>query len=162
VQSGRPFSVFCSASFQAGCDFNADGGGGIGSGYYDRPNAPAPGSIKTSFAQKDFLSGMFSPNVFPIPTLGTNGTLSRDAFRGPRQINTNISVARGIRFAESKEFRIEAQAFNVLNNTNLYMPNGDLALALKPDKTYSTSSSFGKSTQAFDPRILQISASISF
>ncbi len=27
VQSGRPFSVFCTASFQAGCDFNADGGG---------------------------------------------------------------------------------------------------------------------------------------
>ena len=50
------------------------------------------------------------------------------------------------------------QAFNVLNTTNLYMPNGDMALALKPDKTFSTSSSFGKSTQAFDPRIMQVSA----
>ncbi len=162
VQSGRPFSVFCSASFQAGCDFNADGGGGIGSGYYDRPDAPARGAIKSSFRQKDYLSGLFSPSVFPIPTPGTDGTLGRDAFRGPRQINTNLSLARGIRLGDSKEFRIEAQAFNMLNNTNLYMPNGDLALALKPDKTFSASSSFGKSTQAFDPRILQISASLSF
>jgi hypothetical protein len=27
AQSGRPFDAWCSASFQAGCDFNADGGG---------------------------------------------------------------------------------------------------------------------------------------
>jgi hypothetical protein len=57
---------------------------------------------------------------------------------------------------------MQVQAINVLNNTNLYLPNGDMAFALKPDKTFSSSSSFGKSTQAFDPRILQISATFSF
>jgi hypothetical protein len=162
VQSGRPFSVYCTASFQAGCDFNADGGGNIGNGYYDRPNVPAKGAIKSSFSQKDYLNGLFDPNIFPRPTPGTDGTLGRDAFRGPRQINTNVSLSRGFRVAESREFRLQAQAFNVLNNTDLYMPNGDMALALKPDKTFSTSSSFGKSTQAFDPRILQISAALTF
>lgn len=49
-QSGRPFSVWNGASFQAGGDYNADGGGGaVGGGYYDRPNAPAAGAVKSAF-----------------------------------------------------------------------------------------------------------------
>jgi hypothetical protein len=162
VQSGRPFSVYCSASFQAGCDWKADGGGAIGNGYYDRPMAPAKGTVKSKFSQKEYVNGLFDPNVFPIPVLGTNGTLKRDAFRGSRQINTNLAIERSFKITESKEFHMQWQAFNVLNTTNLYMPNGDMALALKPDKTFSTSSSFGKSTQAFDPRIMQVSATFSF
>jgi hypothetical protein len=162
VQSGRPFSVYCSASFQAGCDWKADGGGGIGSGYYDRPMAPPAGSIKKKFSQQEYVNGLFNPNVFPIPVLGTDGTLKRDAFRGSRQINTNLSLARGFKIAECKEFHVQWQAFNVINTTNLYMPNGDMALALEPNKTFSTTSIFGKSTQAFDPRIMQVSATFSF
>jgi hypothetical protein len=70
VQSGRPFSVYCSASFQAGCDWKADGGGNIGNGYYDRPMAPAKGTIKSKFSQKEYVNGLFDPNVFPIPCSG--------------------------------------------------------------------------------------------
>ena len=162
VQSGRPFSVYCSASFQAGCDWKADGGGNIGNGYYDRPMVQPAGSIKSKFSQKEYVNGLFDPNIFPIPVLGTNGTLKRDAFRGSRQINTNLSLARGFKISETMEFHLQAQAFNVINTTNLYMPNGDMALALKPNKTFSTTSIFGKSTQAFDPRIMQISATFSF
>ena len=162
VQSGRPFSVYCSASFQAGCDWKADGGGNIGNGYYDRPMVPAKGAVKSKFSQREYVNGLFDPNIFPIPVLGTNGTLKRDAFRGSRQINTNLSLARSFKIMESKEFHLQWQAFNVLNTTNLYMPNGDMALALKPNKTFSTTSIFGKSTQAFDPRIMQVSATFSF
>jgi hypothetical protein len=162
TQSGRPFSVYCSASFQAGCDWKADGGGGIGSGYYDRPMAPPTGSIKKKYSQKEYVNGLFNPNIFPLPVLGTDGTLKRDAFRGSRQINTNLSLARAFKVTEAKELRVQWQAFNVLNTTNLYMPNGDMALALESNKTFSTTSIFGKSTQAFDPRIMQLSASFSF
>ena len=35
-------------------------------------------------------------------------------------------------------------------------------LALKPNGTYSTTSLFGKSSQAFDPRTLQASLKLSF
>ncbi|HEV2380353.1 MAG TPA: TonB-dependent receptor [Terriglobia bacterium] len=162
AQSGRPFSVYCSASYQAGCDFNADGGGGINGGYYDRPDAPAPGAVKSSFSQQDFLSGLFNPNVFPIPTPGTNGTLGRDVYRGPHQVNADLALTRSFRVREGKELQFRFESFNTLNNVNLYIPNDDLALALKPDKTYSTTSSFGKSTRAFDPRILQVSVRFAF
>jgi hypothetical protein len=123
---------------------------------------PAKGTIKSKFSQKEYVNGLFDPNIFPIPVLGTNGTLKRDAFRGSRQINTNLSLARSFKIAESKELHVQWQAFNVLNTTNLYMPNGDMALALKPNKTFSTTSIFGKSTQAFDPRIMQVSATFAF
>jgi hypothetical protein len=58
------------------------------------------------------------------------------------------------------QFRFEA--LNTFNNVNLYLPNNDLALALKANGTFSSTSSFGKSTQAFDPRILQVSARLVF
>jgi hypothetical protein len=162
AQSGRPFDVWCSASYQAGCDFNADGGGNQFGGYADRPDAPAEGAVKASFSQQDFLNGLFSPDVFPKPTPGTDGTLGRNAYRGPRQINVNLALARSFRITERTGIQARFEAFNALNNVNLYLPNNDLALALKPDQTYSSTSSFGKSTRAFDPRILQVSARFMF
>jgi hypothetical protein len=65
-----------------------------------------------------------------------------------------------IRDRTQLQFRMEA--FNVLNKVNLYLPNTDLSLALKPNGTYSTTSLFGKSSQAFDPRTLQASLKLSF
>jgi hypothetical protein len=59
-------------------------GGNIENGYYDRPMALQAGSIKKNFSQKEYVNGFFNPNVFPMPVLGTNGTLKRDAFRGLR------------------------------------------------------------------------------
>ena len=162
AQAGRPFSVWCSASFQAGCDFNADGGGAQFGGSYDRPDAPAPGAIKSSFGKQDYLNGLFNPNLFPRPTPGTEGTLGRNTFRGPHQISVDIAVERSFRVRESKELKLRFEAFNALNNVNLYLPNSDMALALLPDGSFSATSSFGVSTQAFDQRILQVSARFAF
>jgi hypothetical protein len=173
AQSGRPFSPLCSAPFKAGhdssgklldlgCDYNMDGGGGIGSGYYDRPDAPARGAVKSSFKQKDFINGVFSPQVFPQPVLGTDGTLARDAYRGPRQTSTNLAIGRNFQAGEGRMFQFRADAYNAFNNVNLYLPNGDLALALQSNGAYSSTSIFGKSTVAFDPRILQLSAKFLF
>ena len=162
AQSGRPFGVYCAASLQAGCDWNQDGGGGISSGFYDRPNAPASGAVKPSFGKQDFLNGVFNPNIFPTPAPGTDGNLGRDVYRGPRQFNVDLALARGFRVRESKELQIRLETFNTLNNVNLFLPNSDMSLALTPSKTFSSTSSFGKSTQAFDPRILQVSARFVF
>lgn len=173
AQSGRPFSPYCSAPSKLifgaegavtnlGCDYNLDGGGGIGSGFYDRPDAPASGAVKSSFQQHDFINGLFSPTLFPKPTPGTDGTMGRDVYRGPRQTSTNLAVGRNFGIGEGRSLQFRADAFNAFNNVNLFLPANDLALAQKPDGTYSTTSIFGKSTQAFDPRVLQLSAKIVF
>jgi hypothetical protein len=173
AQSGRPFSPYCSAPSKLthdasgalvdlGCDYNLDGGGGIGSGFYDRPNAPAQGAVKSSFKQNDFINGLYSPTVFPKPALGTDGTLRRDVYRGPRQTTTNLSLGRNFPTGEGKMFQFRADAFNAFNNVNLFMPNNDLALALQSNGQYSSTSVFGKSTKAFDPRVLQFAAKFIF
>jgi len=187
LQSGRPFSVWNGAPSNLKCDlggtfatvpssgvctsgtlrniggdYNLDGGGGINGGYYDRPNAPAAGAVKSSFSQKSFLTGLFSPTVFPIPALGTDGTLGRFTYRGPHQVNVDLSLARSFSVREFAHLQFRLDAINALNKVNLYLPNSDLSLALKTDGTYSTTSLFGQSSRAFDARTLQASLKISF
>ena len=145
AQSGRPFSVWNGASFRAGGDYNLDAGGGaVGGGFYDRPDAPAAGSIPETFSRADFLRGLFPAGAFPKPLPGRDGTLGRNTFRGPRYVTLDASLARAFGLGESKSLQVRLDAFNALNNVNLFLPNADLSLP-----------SFGKSTQAFDPRNLQ-------
>lgn len=187
LQSGRPFSVWNGAPSNLKCDlggtfsvvpstgvctsgtlrniggdYNLDGGGGINGGYYDRPNAPPAGSVKSSFSQKSFLTGLFNPSAFPIPALGTDGTLGRFTYRGPHQVNVDLSLARSFAVREIAHLQFRLDAINALNKVNLYLPNSDLSLALKADGTYSTTSLFGQSSRAFDARTLQASLKISF
>ncbi len=168
VQSGRPFSVYNGApskivnGVNLGGDYNLDGGGGaVAVGYYDRPNAPVK-AVPKSFSNADFINGLFSPAIFPTPALGQTGTLGRNTFRGPRFMSFDLSVSRSFPVRERMSLQLRAEAFNALNNVSLYLPNTDLSLAQKANGTYSTTSLFGKSTQAFDPRVMQISARLTF
>jgi Carboxypeptidase regulatory-like domain len=173
VQSGRPFTVWCGSTpsnvvngVNRGCDYNQDAGGGsVGppqGGYYDRPNAPLT-PIPTTFAQSDFINGLFNPSIFPVPVPGHDGTLGRNTFRGPRYTGFDASIGRTFPLIRERvTLQVRAEAFNLLNKTNLYLPNTDLSLALKADGTYSTTSIFGKSTAAFDPRSMQFSARVTF
>jgi hypothetical protein len=163
AQSGRPFSVWNGAAATilrnssgqiigfSGGDFNLDAGGGaVGGGFYDRPNAPTTG-VNTNFSRQDFLNGLFPATAFSAPTPGTNGSLGRNTFRGPGYMTLDVSLARQFSFGEKKKLMLKLEAFNALNNVNLYLPNADLSLA-----------TFGKSTQAFDPRTMQVSAKFTF
>ncbi|MBL8207777.1 MAG: TonB-dependent receptor, partial [Blastocatellia bacterium] len=145
MQSGRPFSVWNGAASNAGGDYNRDGGGGaVGGGFYDRPNAPAAGAIKSSFSRADFLTGLFPANIFPAPTPGQSGTLGRNTFRGPCYSAVDLSLARTFAVREKKQLQLRLEAFNAFNQVNLYLPNADMSLG-----------NFGKSTQAFEARTLQ-------
>ncbi len=150
AQSGRPFSVWNGAASTAGGDYNRDGGGGaVGGGFYDRPNAPA--SLNTNWSNQDFINGLFTASVFPVPVAGTDGNLGRNTFRGPAHTTLDLSLARKFKFTETKCLILKMEAFNAFNNVNLFLPTVDLSLA-----------AFGKSTQAFDPRNVQVSAKFVF
>ncbi|HEV2765792.1 MAG TPA: TonB-dependent receptor [Pyrinomonadaceae bacterium] len=145
AQSGRPFSVWNGAPSSAGGDYNRDGGGGaVGGGFYDRPDAPAPGSINTSFSRRDFLNGLFPASAFPVPAPGADGTLGRNTFRGPRYTTVDLALSREFAFTEETRLQLRLDVYNALNNVNLFLPNADLSLP-----------NFGKSTQAFEPRNVQ-------
>ncbi|MBL8149956.1 MAG: TonB-dependent receptor [Blastocatellia bacterium] len=162
AQSGRPFSVFHGGSFSAGGDYNADGGGGaVGGGFYDRPDAPTS-SIKSSFSKADFVNGLFDPSIFPKPAAGKNGSLGRNTFRGPSFTTLDLAVTKTLPIFKEKQVQLRFEAFNLLNNVNLFLPNSDLSLAALPGGGFSTTSAFGKSTQAFDSRAVQISVRFSY
>ncbi len=151
-QSGRPFSVWNGAASTAGGDYNRDGGGGaVGGGFYDRPNAPAAGAVAASFSRHDFLKGLFPASIFPAPAAGQSGSLGRNTFRGPSYAALDLSLARTFKVREGKQIQLRAEAFNALNNVNLYLPNADMSLG-----------NFGKSTLAFDARTLQVGARFIF
>ena len=152
AQSGRPFSVWNGAAFSAGGDYNADGGGGaVGGGFYDRPNAPEAGAIPRSFSQEDFLNGLFPASAFPKPAPGTNGTLGRNTFRGPRYATLDLSLTRTIGLGGVRQAQLRLDVYNALNTLNLFLPNADLSV-----------SNFGKSTQAFDARVIQLGVKVQF
>jgi hypothetical protein len=152
AQSGRPFSVWNGAAFAAGGDYNADGGGAaVGGGFYDRPDAPASGTIPERFRQEDFLDGLFPASAFPKPAPGANGTLGRNTFRGPRYATLDLSVTRTIGLGGVKQAQLRIDVYNALNTLNLFLPNADLSV-----------SNFGKSTQAFDARVVQLGVKVQF
>src|SRR5262249_15992554 len=97
LQGGYPFTVTTNAPFRpvwnigscasqvtaqcmvignSGGDYNADGTN------FDVPNTPAFGNNKSS-ERSDFLRGLFKASDFPAPSLGKQGDLGRNTFRGP-------------------------------------------------------------------------------
>lgn len=162
LQSGTPYSVFCSAPFHAirnsagqiignsGCDYNADGFN------YDYPNAPSFGNSRSGLSRSDYLTGVFLASDFPAPPLGQEGDLGRDTFRGPGFANTDVSISKSGRvpfFLGTEGLRIQFRTdfFNAFNRVNLTQVNGDL-----------NSPQFGKSTSAFGARNIQFGLRLSF
>jgi len=174
LQSGPPFSVFCSARFSPardssgnvilpitqnnGCDFNADGTN------LDYPDTPAFGNTKTGLARSDYLHGIFScagspfcSSIFPAPGTGAEGNLGRNTFHGPGYANTDFSVIKNVKVpwfigTEGANVQFRAEFFNVFNRVNLTNVNNDLA----------NLSNFGRSTSTYPARDIQFALRLSF
>ena len=148
LQSGRPFSVICTNVVT--CDYNGDGVG------YDRPNIPAFGNTLTGLSRSDYINGIFTPADFPNPNAGTSlgkdGTLGRNTFRGPGYANVDASLFKTFTLPHETKLEFRAEAFNLFNRVNLYLPNANLSQTLN----------FGKSTAAFPARNLQLALKVMF
>jgi hypothetical protein len=161
LQSGTPFSVFCSTPFipvrntqdvivgNAGCDYNADGYN------YDYPNTPAFGNFKSG-SRSDYLQGLFSAADFPAPPLGSQGDLGRNTFIGPGYANTDFSVMKNMKIPwflgqEGANLQFRAEFFNLFNRVNLGQADGNLA-----------SPFFGRSASQYGPRLIQFGLRLAF
>jgi Carboxypeptidase regulatory-like domain len=148
-QTGQPFTVYTSAQYSDGGDYNGDGFD------YDIPNVPSFGrKVKTS--RSDFLNGLFPSSAFPTPTPGTEGNLGRNTYDGPWFAQTNLSVQRSFDlpfFGETGKLELRGEFINLFNRVNLTNPTGDMNNAL-----------FGFSTGAGqdEPRFIQVTGHIRF
>jgi dihydroorotate dehydrogenase len=100
---------------------------------------------------REMTSRWFNTGTFAANTAGTFGTSPKGQFRGPRYFNVDYSVVKDTRITEKVNFQLRGEFFNLMNNVNLTSPN----------VTFS-SAQFGQITTALDPRILQLSAKVTF
>jgi hypothetical protein len=159
LQTGQPFSVYTSAQYSSGGDYNADGYG------YDYPNTPSFGNhISTS--RSNFYKGVFTkwanPKVgdttgytaFPAPAAGSEGNLGRNTYDGPGFALVNFSAERVFPIhilGDKGTFQIRGEFMNLFNRVNFTQPSGDLS-----------GGTFGQSTDQNLPRQIQVIAHIRF
>lgn len=144
LESGLPFGVTTSGSWPSG-DYNADGVNN------DRPNAPVLLRQRGGWSRSDFQKGIFKASDFPKPVPGTNGDLSRSAFRGPGFAQTDVSLSKKFQVVERVSAQLRVDAYNAFNRVNLNLPSRDL-----------TSVSLGQSSGSSIPRMFEVAMRIEF
>ncbi len=96
--------------------------------------------------------GRASTTYFSHPSAGQFGRLSLTPVDGPGYWNVDTALIKRTKFRESMNLELRLEAFNVFNHTNFSVPNSlDI-----------NSTSFGKITSTFDPRILQLAVKFNF
>jgi hypothetical protein len=181
LQSGRPFDVYCGLSWFSGCDFNMDdlaydrpnlpagiqtsgfSNSQFENGVFGDPTLTYSASSfsRTSQAIQAFCPyGLNSildygpvssgPGSQCVP-VGTNGNLSRNAFRGPALKTVDLSLIKDTKIAERLNLQFRVEAFNLFNRVNLYNPIGNMG-----------SPAFGESVQSFPARQVQLGMKLAF
>ena len=161
AESGLPVNVGCSGT----CTLSVNGQGintvasvFPGNDVLVRPDLVAPISYPKSRTTVSASSTQptvqwFSPSSFAPPAPGTWGNLPFDALRGPGRQNWNLSLFKEFVINENRGSRLEfrAESFNTLNHTQFggSGQNGGVSANLG-------SSTFGKITSAWDPRVFQL------
>jgi hypothetical protein len=141
-QSGYPFTVFTSAPFSAGGDYNADG--------YNN-DYPDVSNYHQGTSRSELFNGVFAPGQFSPPTPGTNGNEKASQFRNPGVAQTDLTAYKTTRITERVNFQLRFEFFNVFNHPNFTNIVGDLA-----------SGGFGKVSSQRLPRNWQIGAKLTF
>ena len=145
IDDGTPFTVNTSAAYPTG-DYNADGQTGGA-----RPNAPAASVQSGGWTRQQYLTGIFTVAEFPKPTLGTDGNLGRDTYRGPGFVQTDLSMAKKFTVKERVTALLRVDAYNAFNRVNLSGPSTNLS-----------SSTFGLVTGTNTARLFQVGLRLSF
>jgi hypothetical protein len=145
MQAGTPFTVFNSASYARGGDYNADG---------DNNDYPNVSSYDISHDRKVMIgSGVFAgSSAITAPAQGTStGNENYDGFRNAAFFETDANVYKETRIHESMSLQMRFEFFNVFNHPNLQGVTNDLSNA-----------NFGKVTNQYQPRWIQLGASFKF
>ena len=124
----------------------------------DRPNLLLPDAVYTSTLGPGLQ--LLNPAAFAANPTGTYGNLGRDTLRGPSTFNFDVSLSRTFKLQERMTLQARAEAFNVINHTNLGF--GTSGAGTVGASMNITSSTFGALTAAADPRILQFALKLHF
>lgn len=85
------------------------------------PNFSGPLYTKGDTAQR--VAQFFNPSAFSAPAYGTVGNAGRDLLHGPGYADWDLALLKVTRLSEASRLELRAEFFNVLNHTNLQLPN---------------------------------------
>ena len=158
-QTGYPFTVFTSAVFTeanyvAGKDavpgpLNPTSGDYLANA--DNFSYPDASSYQQATSRSAYLSGVFAPGQFTVPTKGTNGNEKTGGFRNPPFVQSDLTVYKNTRIVEKVNFQFRFEFYNLFNHANLQSIQRDLAAG-----------NFGQATAQTLPRWWQIGGKITF
>jgi len=154
-QSGQPFSVFNSNAYRVVNGVNV-GGDYQGQGYnYAFPNQPTTNYARPR-TKGEYVNGLFAASEFTAPPVGVfvQGTETRNHYTNPALLNIDVSIIKGFT-GDIRDhpltLKIRADFYNVINRTNLTGVTSNLSSAL-----------FGRSSNNYQPRTIQLGARIEF
>jgi hypothetical protein len=148
-RSGLPFTPTTSSFDAAGLGFVPALVAGARPNTLCDPNSGAPHTI-----QQYFNTGCFSlnPTVTTTGVPNVIGNAGRGTINGPTTTRFDFTLSKNIHLGESMKVQLRAEAFNVLNHTNLQTFGS----------TNVTSSLYGTITVVRDPRTIQLGAKFIF
>jgi Carboxypeptidase regulatory-like domain len=118
LQSGVPFSILGSDSLFAFTQADLKPGRTVKSAIKGGNVADRLGNNKTN------PNPYFDTSAFVAPAAFTTdfGTLGRNIIRGPKQIDTDLSIMKLFPITESQKLEFRAEFFNLFNNVNFANP----------------------------------------
>ncbi len=93
----------------------------------------------------------FNPAAFSAPAYGTVGNVSRDSLRGPGYADWDLSLLKSTALSERVHLQLRAEFFNLLNHTNLQLPN-EVVFATGPTQASGNTAS-ANATRATAPTL---------
>ncbi|MBZ5496295.1 MAG: carboxypeptidase-like regulatory domain-containing protein [Acidobacteriia bacterium] len=135
LQSGRPFTV----ALLPEIDNSNTGIASLGFGANNRPNRIASGELSNPGP-----AAWFDTSAFALAAYGSFGNSGRNILNGPGYQDVSLSLIKDSRIREGLTLQFRAEFFNVLNHTNLDLP--DIFLG---------SPTFGRISSAENPRRIQ-------
>jgi len=108
------------------------------------------------------LDQIAQSNAAGLNGVYTEGTLGRNAFRGPGLINADIALAKHFKFWERLDAELRMDAFNVFNHTNFGNPNTNIFSPLFGQVSTTQGPTTSNPSGSGGPRVLQIALHFRF
>lgn len=115
LQTGFPFSP------QLG--YNPTGSGDTRNPVRPNINPGFTGSPYTHGTTAQRVAQYFNPNYYSAPAAGYVGNVGRDSLTGPGYADWALSLLKSTQLSEAIRVQFRAELFNLLNHTNLQLPN---------------------------------------
>src|SRR4029077_8203313 len=69
-------------------------------------------------------SNYYDPCSFSLPLAGTYGNVGRNTIIGPGVADVDLALEKSFKLHEEANVTFKAEIFNIMNHTNLGLPNG--------------------------------------